>query len=98
MCFPRLILLFFRHTDGDVPEGGFGFLCSCWGFELTVSARQIMNWKETLEFPEDIELSPEALDLMKKLITGPENRLGAGENGVNRLLAHPWFKVETNSV
>lgn len=55
--------------------------------------RKIMNWKETLEFPEDIQLSPEALDLMKKLITGPESRLGAGENGVNRLLAHPWFKV-----
>jgi hypothetical protein len=32
--------------------------------------RKIMNWKETLEFPEDIALSPEALDLLKKLITG----------------------------
>jgi hypothetical protein len=51
-----------------------------------------MNWQETLEFPEDIPLSPEALDLMKKLITGPENRLGSGEQGINRLLAHPWFK------
>lgn len=54
--------------------------------------RKIMNWKETLEFPEDIPLSPEAVDLMKKLICDAEHRLGSGDQGVPRLMAHPWFK------
>lgn len=54
--------------------------------------RKIMNWKETLEFPEDITLSPEALDLLKNLICDAPDRLGSGEHGVQRLMAHPWFK------
>ena len=105
--------------------------------------RKIMNWKETLEFPEDIPLSPEvtpslllsisyyvsilahtsflisyffisnmsmsislfllhslsfvltssqAMDLMKKLICDADKRLGSGEQGVRRLMSHPWFK------
>lgn len=54
--------------------------------------RKIMNWRETLEFPDEMPLSPEAVDLMKKLICDAEHRLGSGENGVQKLLAHPWFK------
>lgn len=54
--------------------------------------RKIMNWKETLEFPEDIALSPEAIDLMKKLITDAEHRIGSGDQGVPKMMAHPWFK------
>jgi len=54
--------------------------------------RKIMNWKETLEFPEDIDLSPEATDLIKRLLTDADHRLGSGEKGVPQLMAHPFFK------
>ena len=54
--------------------------------------RKIMNFKETLEFPSDIAISPEAKDLLQNLICDSSVRLGSGENGVQRLMAHPWFK------
>ncbi|EDQ92496.1 uncharacterized protein MONBRDRAFT_1270, partial [Monosiga brevicollis MX1] len=48
---------------------------------------------DSLEAPEDIELSPEALDLLKQLICPREKRLGAGPGGVADIKAHPFFKV-----
>jgi hypothetical protein len=30
------------------------------------TCRKIVNWRKTLEFPDDVELSPESVDLIKK--------------------------------
>ncbi len=69
----------------------------CIGARLTHT--RCRNWKETLEFPEDVDLSPEALDLIKKLLTDADHRLGAGDKGVPQLMAHPFFKgVDWNNL
>ncbi|KAI8980442.1 Serine/threonine-protein kinase CBK1 [Pilobolus umbonatus] len=51
--------------------------------------RKIMNWKDTLIFPEDQPISKEAEDLIRRLICDPETRLGA--NGADEIKAHPFF-------
>ncbi|KAJ3086228.1 hypothetical protein HK102_013395 [Quaeritorhiza haematococci] len=51
---------------------------------------KIMDHEKYFAFPEDIEVSEEALDLMKKLICKKEERLG--RNGANEIRQHPWFK------
>lgn len=51
--------------------------------------RKIMNWKESLIFPDDQPISREAEDLIRRLICEPENRLG--RNGVEEIKAHPFF-------
>jgi len=51
--------------------------------------RKIMNWKQTLIFPDETPISPEARDLIEKLLCEQENRLGI--NGVEEIKAHPFF-------
>ncbi|KAG0230363.1 Serine/threonine-protein kinase [Actinomortierella wolfii] len=51
--------------------------------------RKIMNWRETLYFPEDVHLSPEAEDLIRSLICAPEMRLG--RHSVHEIMSHPFF-------
>ncbi|EPX74658.1 AGC/NDR protein kinase Orb6 [Schizosaccharomyces octosporus yFS286] len=51
--------------------------------------RKIVNWRETLVFPNDIHLSFEARDLMNRLMTDSEHRLGRG--GVTEIMQHPYF-------
>ncbi|CAO3667606.1 unnamed protein product [Rhizopus microsporus] len=51
--------------------------------------RKIMNWKETLIFPEDQPISREAEDLIRRLICDHEHRLG--RNGAEEIKAHPFF-------
>lgn len=51
--------------------------------------RKIMNWRESLIFPDDQPISREAEDLIRRLICEPENRLG--RNGVEEIKAHPFF-------
>ena len=52
--------------------------------------RKILNWKETLSFPDDIHLSPESEDLIRRLLTSQENRLGRG--GADEIKQHPFFR------
>lgn len=52
--------------------------------------RKIMNWKQTLIFPEDSVISPAARDLIERLLCEQENRLGV--NGVEEIKAHPFFE------
>ncbi|KAJ3434529.1 serine/threonine-protein kinase ndrb-related [Anaeramoeba flamelloides] len=52
--------------------------------------QSIMNWKENLIYPEDIPVSPEAIDLMTKLICEPSDRLG--KNGVEEIQNHAFFQ------
>ncbi|CAO3685031.1 unnamed protein product [Umbelopsis ramanniana] len=51
--------------------------------------RKIMNWRETLYFPDDQPLSREAEDLIRRLICNPDQRLG--RNGADEIKAHPFF-------
>lgn len=38
--------------------------------------RQIVNWRNYLKFPEEVRLSPEAKDLICRLLCSVEQRLG----------------------
>jgi serine/threonine kinase 38 len=48
--------------------------------EPSITCQKILHWKKTLNIPEESNLSPEARDLLKRLLCDAENRLGA--NGV----------------
>ncbi|KAI8883124.1 kinase-like protein [Backusella circina FSU 941] len=52
--------------------------------------RKIMNWKESLEFPQDQPISLEAEDLIRRLICDAEHRLGY--NGADEIKSHPFFR------
>ncbi|KAL1836430.1 hypothetical protein VTJ49DRAFT_5151 [Mycothermus thermophilus] len=59
--------------------------------------RKIVNWRQSLYFPDDIQLGAEAEDLIRSLICNSENRLGRG--GAHELKAHPFFRgVEFESL
>uniref|UniRef100_F1KQ93 non-specific serine/threonine protein kinase n=1 Tax=Ascaris suum TaxID=6253 RepID=F1KQ93_ASCSU len=51
---------------------------------------KIMSHQEMLDFPDDIEVSEEAKDLMKKLICPRETRLG--QNGFADFASHSFFE------
>jgi serine/threonine protein kinase len=51
---------------------------------------KIMNHEDNFAFPDDVELSEEAKDLITKLICKQELRLG--RDGVQEITNHPWFK------
>ncbi|KAK0627044.1 kinase [Immersiella caudata] len=51
--------------------------------------RKIVNWQHTLFFPDDIQLSHNAVHLIRCMITQPENRLG--RNGAIEIKSHPFF-------
>ncbi|XP_026401022.1 serine/threonine-protein kinase tricorner-like [Papaver somniferum] len=54
------------------------------------TCRKIVNWKTHLKFPEEAKLSPEAKDLISKLLCNVDQRLGT--NGADEIKAHSWFK------
>ena len=51
---------------------------------------KIINHEKYLQVPDDIKLSKEALDLMNRMISDPNKRLG--KNGSEEIKAHPFFK------
>ncbi|XP_031377318.1 serine/threonine-protein kinase tricorner-like [Punica granatum] len=53
------------------------------------TCRKIVNWRTHLKFPEEAKLSPEAKDLISKLLCNVNQRLGA--NGASEIKVHPWF-------
>ncbi|RCV16993.1 hypothetical protein SETIT_3G183200v2 [Setaria italica] len=54
------------------------------------TCRKIVNWRSHLKFPEEAKLSPEAKDLISKLLCNVEQRLGT--KGAHEIKAHPWFR------
>ncbi|KAK8532487.1 hypothetical protein V6N13_131810 [Hibiscus sabdariffa] len=54
------------------------------------TCRKIVNWKNHLKFPEEAQLSPEAKDLISKLLCDVNQRLGS--QGAGEIKAHPWFQ------
>ncbi|KAL5561933.1 hypothetical protein UlMin_031680 [Ulmus minor] len=53
------------------------------------TCRKIVNWRTHLKFPEEVKLSPEAKDLITKLLCNVNQRLGSG--GADEIKAHCWF-------
>ncbi|XP_004495372.1 uncharacterized protein [Cicer arietinum] len=58
--------------------------------EPMLTCRKIVNWRAYLKFPEEAKLSPEAKDLISRLLCNVEQRLGT--KGADEIKAHPWFK------
>ncbi|KAJ1979145.1 Serine/threonine-protein kinase [Dimargaris verticillata] len=52
--------------------------------------RKIMYWREYLAFPPDRNLSPESIDLMRRLMCDRQYRLG--RNGAYEIKQHPFFR------
>ncbi|CAH1760979.1 2427_t:CDS:2 [Entrophospora sp. SA101] len=52
--------------------------------------RKIINWRDQFYFPEEVHLSYEAEDLIKRFMCDSENRLG--RNGADEIKAHPFFE------
>ncbi|BFZ07324.1 hypothetical protein BsWGS_10363 [Bradybaena similaris] len=51
---------------------------------------KIMNHQTRFEFPTDVDdISPEAQDLIRRLICSPNTRFG--KNGLEDFKSHPWF-------
>lgn len=51
---------------------------------------KIMNHQNRFEFPDDNEVTPEAKDLMRRLICSADERFG--KRGLEDFKCHPWFK------
>ncbi|KAK0720678.1 serine/threonine kinase [Lasiosphaeris hirsuta] len=51
--------------------------------------RKIINWPHTLLFPDDIQLSYNAVHLIRSMINAPDARLG--RNGAAEIKNHPFF-------
>lgn len=59
--------------------------------------RKIVNWPENLHFPDEVQLSYEAEDLIRSLITSADKRIG--RHGADEIKAHPFFAgVDWNSL
>ncbi|XP_022759769.1 serine/threonine-protein kinase tricorner-like [Durio zibethinus] len=54
------------------------------------TCRKIVNWRTHLKFPEEARLSPEAQDLISKLLCNVNQRLGS--KGAGEIKDHPWFQ------
>ena len=54
------------------------------------TCEKITAWKEHFVVPSDIDLSPTTVDLLSKLITDVENRLGY--NGAAEIKKHAFFR------
>ena len=52
---------------------------------------QVINWESTLHIPREAHLSVEARDLILRLCTSQDRRLGA--NGVEEIKHHPFFRT-----
>ena len=66
-----------------------GFPPFC-GKDPTITCRKVMNYKKCFEIPKGADISPEAVDLLFRLITDANERLG--KNGVEEIKAHPFFR------
>jgi len=52
--------------------------------------QMILNWRQYLEFHREVEVTPNCMDLMKKLLTGQSQRLGRNF-GAAEIKKHPFF-------
>lgn len=65
--------------------------------EPSVTCQKILHWRKTLSIPDDAKLSPEATDILKRLLCDVNNRLGAG--GIHEIKNHQFFKgIDWNNI
>jgi serine/threonine kinase 38 len=57
--------------------------------EPSVTCQKILHWKKTFVIPKEANLSANATDLLNKMITDADARLG--RNGADEVKAHPFF-------
>ena len=57
----------------------------------TETCKKILDWKNNLEIKPEVNISKEAIDILKKLINDPDKRLG--RNGADEIKKHPYFKT-----
>ena len=74
-------VIFFEMLAGYAP------FCS---EETKDVINKVLNWQKYLKIPDEIEISQEAEDLIKKMINNSNERLG--KNGIEEIKAHPFFK------
>ena len=58
--------------------------------EPKLTCQKIVNWKKNFRVPRDANLSIQATDLIYKLVSDKEDRLGG--NGAKEIKQHPFFK------
>ena len=58
--------------------------------EPSVTCQKILHWRKTFVIPPEANLSPAATDILKKLVSDSENRLG--RNGADDIKKHPFFE------
>ncbi|GAA6063415.1 hypothetical protein JCM10212_002084 [Sporobolomyces blumeae] len=59
--------------------------------------RKIIDWKNQLWFPDDVRLSREAEDMVRRMITSHDQRLG--RNSADEIKQHPFFAgVDWNTI
>ena len=58
--------------------------------DAMMTCRKIVNWKTQLVFPDDVKLSPEAVDLMQSFMCDVDNRIGS-RGGAAEIKSHPFF-------
>ena len=56
----------------------------------TETCKKILDWKNNLEIKPEVNISKDAIDILKKLINDPDKRLG--KNGADEVKKHPFFK------
>jgi serine/threonine protein kinase len=56
----------------------------------TDTCKTILNWKTNLNIPPESKISKEAEDLIRRLITDADKRLGL--NGADEIKRHPFFR------
>lgn len=61
-----------------------------YGNDNAATLKHVMQYQKYLKIPKEAQISPEAVDLIKKLITSADERLG--RNGVEEIKWHPFFK------
>lgn len=60
-----------------------------YGKEPSTTCKKVTNFRQYFEIPKDSTISPQARDLLCRLIAAPEDRLG--NNGVAEIKQHPFF-------
>jgi len=57
--------------------------------EPSITCQKILHWKKTFVIPPEANLSPAATDILRRMITDSEVRLG--RNGSEEIKNHPFF-------
>lgn len=61
------------------------------------TCKKILSWKKNLVIPSDAKISKESIDIIKKLMTDLDKRLGY--HGADEIKAHPFFRgIDWNNV